>query len=60
VRAVISAVAVVIIVAGVVFTLQGVGVIGGSFMSGSALWAVLGPIIALAGVTLLARSRNRS
>jgi len=47
-------------VAGVVFTLQGVGVIGGSFMSGSALWAVLGPIIALAGVTLLARSRNRS
>ncbi len=59
-RAVISAVAVVIIVAGVVFTLQGVGVIGGSFMSGSALWAVLGPIIALAGVTLLARSRNRS
>jgi hypothetical protein len=59
VRIVISAVAVVVIVAGVVFTLQGVGLIGGSFMSGSALWAALGPLIALAGIGLLATSRNR-
>jgi hypothetical protein len=55
-----SGVAVVVIVAGVIFTLQGVGVIGGSFMSGSALWAALGPIIALAGLAMLAVSRNRS
>jgi len=33
VRIVGSAVAVVVIVAGVIFTLQGVGLIGGSFMS---------------------------
>ena len=58
-RAALSAVAVVLIVAGVVFTLQGVGLIGGSFMSGSALWAALGPVIALCGLALLALGRNR-
>jgi hypothetical protein len=40
--------------AGVVFTLQGVGVLGGSVMSGVTFWAVAGPVIALAGVTLAA------
>ncbi|HUB42317.1 MAG TPA: hypothetical protein VMA72_25985 [Streptosporangiaceae bacterium] len=41
---------VVAIVAGVTFALQGFGVVGGSVMSGSSLWAVLGPLIALAGL----------
>jgi hypothetical protein len=41
-----------ITLAGVVFTLQGVGAIGGSAMSGSTFWAVAGPIIALAGLAL--------
>ena len=31
---------------GVVFTLQGVGVLGGSVMSGVSVWAVAGPVIA--------------
>jgi hypothetical protein len=55
-----SAVAVAAVVAGVVFFFQGIGVIGGSFMSGSALWAALGPLIALGGLGLLAAARNRS
>ncbi|GAA1747761.1 hypothetical protein [Agromyces humatus] len=38
---------------GVIFMFQGFGVIGGSAMSGSTLWAVLGPIIALAGIALV-------
>jgi hypothetical protein len=38
--------------AGVVFTLQGLGYIGGSFMSGTTLWSVLGPLIALVGIGL--------
>ncbi len=42
-----------ITVAGVIFTLQGVGVIGGSFMSGTTTWAVAGPVIALAGLALV-------
>jgi hypothetical protein len=41
-------------IAGIVFALQGVGVIGGSSMSGASLWAVLGPLIALAGIMLAA------
>ena len=54
-----AVVAVIMIVAGGVFFFQGIGVIGGSFMSGSALWAALGPLIALGGLGLLALSRNR-
>jgi hypothetical protein len=40
--------------AGVVFTLQGVGILGGSVMSGVTFWAVAGPVIVLAGVVLVA------
>ena len=59
-RQVLSALAIVAIVAGVIFFFQGIGVIGGSFMSGSALWAALGPLIALGGLAMLALARNRS
>ena len=38
--------------AGVVFTLQGVGVLGGSVMSRVNFWAVAGPAIALVGLIL--------
>ena len=44
----------VLTLAGVVFTLQGVGVLGGSVMSGVTFWAVGGPVIVLAGVVLAA------
>jgi hypothetical protein len=40
-------------VAGVIFALQGFGVLGGSTMSGSSLWAALGPLIAVAGLLAL-------
>jgi hypothetical protein len=39
-------------VAGVIFTLQGLGAIGGSAMTGVTFWAVAGPVIALAGLLL--------
>ena len=39
--------------AGTTFGLQGMGVIGGSAMSGKTLWAVLGPVIAVLGVVLV-------
>ena len=48
-----------ITLAGVIFTLQGVGVIGGSFMSGTTTWAVAGPVIALAGLALVAVGLRR-
>ncbi len=39
--------------AGIVFTLQGLGFVGGSAMSGDTVWAVIGPVIALAGLVLI-------
>jgi hypothetical protein len=44
---------VLLVLAGVTFGLQGLGVIGGSAMSGKNMWAILGPLIALVGVALL-------
>lgn len=46
---------VVVALAGVLFTLQGVGVIGGSAMSNTTFWSVAGPIIALVGLLLAVR-----
>jgi hypothetical protein len=48
--------------AGLVFTLQGVGYMGGSAMSGKTVWAVIGPIVVLVGLVLITlglRSRRR-
>jgi hypothetical protein len=53
-RAVLVGVGLLITVAGVIFTLQGLGDIGGSAMSGVTFWAVAGPVIALAGVAMAA------
>ena len=39
--------------AGAVWTLQGLGYIGGSFMSGATLWAVIGPIVLLVGLAII-------
>lgn len=45
---------------GVLFTLQGVGIVTGSFMSNTTTWTILGPLIALAGAGYAYRSsRNR-
>ena len=51
-RVVLVGVGFLLMLAGVVFTLQGVGVLGGSVMSGITFWAVAGPVIALAGLAL--------
>lgn len=40
---------VVLTIMGVVFFLQGLDVVGGSPMSGVTLWAIVGPVIAIAG-----------
>ena len=39
--------------AGLVWTLQGLGYVGGSFMSGTTVWAVIGPIVVLVGLVLI-------
>ena len=47
------------VVVGAVWTLQGLGYVGGSVMSGVTLWAIVGPIIALVGVGLLVAGVRR-
>jgi hypothetical protein len=37
---------------GIVWTLQGLGYIGGSGMSGVTVWAVVGPVVALIGLAV--------
>jgi hypothetical protein len=44
----------VVTIAGIVWTLQGLGYVGGSFMTGAAVWAVIGPVTAVAGLALIA------
>jgi len=49
---------VLLVLVGVVWFLQGIDVLGGSGMSGKTLWAVIGPVVALAGVVLLVQARR--
>ena len=41
------------LVAGVIWLGQGVGLIGGSFMTGDAVWAVIGAVCTVLGALLL-------
>ena len=45
---------------GAVWFLQGVGVIGGSFMSSNPLWAFLGAVIVIAAGFLVVMERRRA
>jgi hypothetical protein len=44
---------VVLVAVGVLWTLQGLGIVGGSVMSGSTMWAIIGPIVAVVGILLV-------
>ena len=52
VRALAVGIGCLIAVMGVIWTLQGLGYIGGSVMSGVTLWAVVGPVVALIGLAI--------
>lgn len=54
------AIAVALLVVGGVWFFQGVGVIKGSFMTGEALWAVIGALCVVGGVALLVTRPSRS
>jgi hypothetical protein len=43
---------VVLVLVGIVWTLQGLGRISGSPMTGVTLWAVVGPVVVVAGLVL--------
>jgi hypothetical protein len=43
----------ILVLLGALWALQGLNVIGGSFMTGQTQWLVIGVVVALAGVALL-------
>lgn len=49
---------VVLVLLGGLWTLQGFGVVGGSFMTGSTTWLVIGLVLVFAGLALLSRRRG--
>jgi len=48
----------ILVVIGRIWFFQGIGVLGGSVMSGVVLWTVIGPVVAIAGIALIVRSRR--
>ena len=51
--------AVLLILMGIVWILQGINVLPGSFMTGQTKWAVFGAIAAVVGIALLVFARRR-
>jgi len=45
---------VVLVLLGLLWSLQGFGVIGGSVMSGTTTWSIIGPIVLVVGVVIAA------
>ncbi|KQR96662.1 hypothetical protein ASG12_18680 [Williamsia sp. Leaf354] len=52
-KPIVAVVGVVLALFGLVFALQGFGVLEGSAMSDTVLWSVLGPIIVIVGLALV-------
>jgi hypothetical protein len=50
---------IVLVLVGVLWTLQGLDILGGSGMSGVAIWAVIGPFVALIGLVVALGTRRK-
>jgi hypothetical protein len=59
-RIVLTLAGMLIAIAGVVWTLQGLGFIKGSVMTGVMLWVLIGPLIALCGLAVTVTGLRRS
>ncbi|HXM58950.1 MAG TPA: hypothetical protein VOB72_26350 [Candidatus Dormibacteraeota bacterium] len=51
-RVALVVVGVVLLLLGLLWALQGAGVVGGGFMSGQRMWLVIGIVVALVGLVL--------
>jgi hypothetical protein len=52
-RIAIGVVGVFVALFGLLWALQGFGVVGGSFMSNNTTWAIIGPIVLVIGIALV-------
>ena len=57
-RSVLTIVGLILVAFGLIWILQGIGVLPGSFMSGQPKWAVIGTITALGGAGLVMTGRR--
>ena len=48
-----------LVLVGLLWTLQGLDIVGGSGMSGVAIWAVIGPFVALVGIVVALGARRK-
>ena len=58
-RVIVVVLGVVVALFGLLFALQGFGMVGGSPMSNTTTWSVLGPIIALVGIAIAVGAARR-
>lgn len=58
-RVAIGIIGVVVTLFGVLWALQGFGVLGGSPMSNTTTWSIIGPIVALIGIVLVVGAFRR-
>jgi len=58
-RTVLLIIAALLVFFGAIFFLQGIGLVGGSSMTGNRTWAVIGPVMVVAGIVLGLWSRSR-
>lgn len=58
-RVAIGIVGVVVTLFGLLWALQGFGVVGGSPMSNTTTWSIIGPIVALIGIVLVVGAFRR-
>lgn len=58
-RIAIGVLGVIVALFGLLFALQGFGVVGGSPMSDTTTWSILGPLIALVGIALTVGALRR-
>jgi hypothetical protein len=59
-RVVVVVVGVVVALFGLLFALQGFGVVGGSPMSNTTTWSIAGPIITLIGIAVAVGATRRN
>ena len=48
-----------LVLVGLLWTLQGLDIVGGSGMSGVPIWAVIGPFVALIGIVVALGARRK-
>jgi len=58
-KPVLITIGVIVALLGLLFTLQGIGVVGGSFMTGSRTWLLIGLVLVVLGIALLLRRARR-